>query len=118
MGVKGLTIGKMRTPVKFERSEPNDTDSGGQTDHFIEFLSTRGYLKKNKGDRGLEAGAVLLRSDYSLVVRSQQALVEELEDSATCRIVADNRVFTIDSYENDEQDKVRYIMLQLSESHI
>lgn len=111
--MRNVDIGKLREVIKFEKNAPNDTASGGQLDNWSEFLTTRGMLRKKRGDRGLEAGAVLLNSEYELVVRYQKDIADNLAGDKI-RIVAQNRFFTIDSYDIYEQ-RFKYYIFQLSE---
>lgn len=114
--MRTFDIGKLREVIKFEKNSPTETASGGETDSFAEFLTTRGMLRKKRGNRGLEAGAVLMSSDYELVVRFQKDIADNLAGDSI-RIVAQNMFFTIDSVDIIDQ-KFRYYVFQLSEQHI
>ncbi len=114
--MRDFDIGKLREVIKFEKNIPGETESGGETDSFAEFLTTRGMLRKKRGNRGLEAGAVLLTSDYELVVRYQKDIADNLAGDSI-RIVAQNRFFTIDSYDIYEQ-RFNFYVFQLSEQSI
>lgn len=96
----------MRSIVKFEKNEPIETDSGGERDVYVEFLTTRGYLRTRSGSRSLAEGDVLMFTSHELICRFQPPLENELRLSV--RIVIDNRFYTISSWEMTDEKKFYY----------
>lgn len=112
MGIRNFNIGEMRELVKFEKNTP-DVKGAGFSDDYTELLNTRGRLRKKSGNRGLAFGQIALDSGWELIVRAEADLNTHLADNpmASLRVVADNRIFTISSFEKVEQKGFFYIFL-------
>jgi hypothetical protein len=112
MAIRDFQVGQLRELIKFEQNTPS-TKGSGFSDNYTELLNTRGRLRKKKGDRGLTFGQITLDSGYELIVRAEVALNTALSDNpaASLRVVADNRLFTITSFEKVEQKGFFYIFL-------
>ncbi len=109
MAVSAPHIGELRSIIRFETNDPNVLGAGMQDD-YATLLTTRGKLTKLSGRRAVEGMAVMLNSDYRLIVRLQEALTL----NNRIRVVIDNRYFTIDSIEKIDQKRF-YYSLDLSE---
>ncbi|MBA3830209.1 MAG: head-tail adaptor protein [Taibaiella sp.] len=108
-----INAGLLREVIVFIQDTEVDTDSGGATDSYTTFLTTRGKLRKRSGRRVLEAGFELFDDGYELVVRYQATLLVEL-DKNTLKVVNNGKTFTIASYEIQEQ-RFKYIIFRLNE---
>ena len=85
MAVVNIAIGEMRSVVLFEQNTPVDNGSGGQEDNFIELLTTRGRLRKNKGYKDIEQGDVVFDKGYELICRWRSDLVINKDTRVTIR---------------------------------
>lgn len=109
MGIKGISIGQMRSVVVFRSNTPtvNATASrdavttGGQNDVYADFLTTRGRLRKDSGNRHLEQGMIDSEDHYNLICRFQPGL--EMFLKVNGKVVVDGRNYTIDNWERVDQ---------------
>lgn len=98
-------IGQMRSVVIFQVNQPMDNDSGGQDDNFISSVTTRGWLTKKIGKKGIENGAMQFSKSYVLYCRYQSDI---LLNSDT-RVVVDGRPYLIEDWELQGEIKHLYI---------
>lgn len=106
-----VTIGQMRSTVRFEKNMPVDTTSGGQTEVYSELLTTKGYLRSRPGTRYLNAGELMIFSSHELICRFQDDFVID----SSVRAVIDDRIFTISGWELIDEKKY-YYRFQLNEA--
>jgi len=92
--------------VKFERNDPQPTETGGEVDQYSELLTTRGYLRTRSGNRSLADGELLLYSSHELTCRFQQALENEL--SKDVRILINNAFYTISAWALTDEKRFYY----------
>ena len=111
MAVKAPTIGQMTQIIKFERNEPTQLGAG-KKDNYIEWLTTRGSLRQERGFRFLENGEGTLQDRWVLYVRFQAAIEEHI--SKSIKIVCNNMIFTVNSFEL-VGEKRRYYRFTLNE---
>lgn len=102
-----ITTGQLRQVVKFEKNNPASTDTGGQTEAYVELLTTRGYLKSRSAGRSLVASQLLALSSHELVCRFQTALENALDSSV--RVVINNQFYTIADWRQDEEKRYYYV---------
>lgn len=101
-----MSIGQLRYRCKFERNEPVDMPGGGQSDYYVEMLTTFGYLKSSQGSRTSEAGELLIYSSNTLICRFQQALINQIDSSV--RVLVNNRFFTVVDYQLEDEKRYYY----------
>jgi len=111
MAVKAPEIGKLRQIVRFEKNSPTQLGAGKKDDYDI-LCTTRGMLRKKRGNRSQSFGEALLESQWELFVRFENTLTNDLGKSV--KVVIDNMFFTIDSFELIDQ-KLRYYYFVLNE---
>lgn len=104
-------IGQRRCIVRFERNVPTALGAG-KKDDYEEFLTTRGKLSKMRGNRSLSFGEANIQNQWELYVRFEVALENDL--SKSMRLLIDNMIFTIDSWELVDQ-KRRYYRFVLNQ---
>lgn len=92
-------VGKMRKVVKFYKNTPAQQGAGWK-DNYALLLTTRGYLKKDFGDRNGAFGEISSDSSFTLFVRKQDALQNNL--SVSIKLIIDNYWYTINSWEEVE----------------
>lgn len=91
----------------------------GEIDQFTQFLETWGWLRKNSGSRNLETGDIVENLRYTLDVRYNSELHNEILNSATrsIKVVTGNgRKFTIVTLGLEQEDKNRFIRFELNET--
>lgn len=113
-----VSIGEMRSVIKFEKNQPVNTPGGpGFTDSFTEFLTARGCLKKNNGNRVLSTGEIVEDNRFTLTVWFQAALFNELFSASvkSLKVIVSNRKFTIASWTELIEDNQRQIEFKLNE---
>jgi len=98
----------MKTVVRVEVNQ----GSNGR-DNYVELLTTRCYLVNNAGSRTLEDSEVVLDSGWTMVIRFQTDIEDEIKPSM--RFVAENRFFVIQSYKIIDLKK-QYYQLRLTET--
>jgi hypothetical protein len=98
-------IGKMDKVCELLQNTPIAQGVGGQ-DSYSVLLTTRGYLKKSSGNRALQFTDISINDSWSLIVRKQNQMVNNLRRDMKWRI--DNRTFTIDSWEDIEEEHFYY----------
>ena len=85
---------------------------GGEKSAYVEFLTTRGYLRSRTGNRSLQAGQTEVNSSHELTCRLFEGIENEL--SKDLKIVIDNRFFTITDWQKVDEKRF-YYTFQLTE---
>jgi hypothetical protein len=98
-------IGKMDKVCELLQNTPT-AQGAGAVDSYAVLLTTRGYLKKSSGSRSLQFADISVNDSWSLIVRKQNQMVNNLRRDMKWRI--DNRTFTIDSWEDIEEEHFYY----------
>lgn len=98
-------VGKMDKVVLFRKNNSAALGAGAQ-DSYADLLTTRGALKKVRGNTGISFGDILTNDAYTLIVRKQSLLESNLSNSL--RIFIEGRSFKVDSWENIEEDHFYY----------
>lgn len=109
-----VTIGELKSVVKFERNEPTVNSTGRRVDNYVEFLTTRGRLKKLNGIRILEGLQADLVGKWELVTRHQPALENNVWKSMRV-VVNSNRFFSLESMTLEEEVQKRFYRFILNE---
>ena len=93
----------LENPTKTQQNE------GSNKEAFNAFVTTRGFFRKKSGFRNLEEGYDQLVSEYEAYMYWRS----DIENNMTkdTRLVYDNRVFKILSYERMEQHRMYYKFL-------
>jgi len=94
----------MRSVVSFEQNSPVDDGSGGQVDDFTLLLTTRGRLRKLKGNKNLEQGDIVFDKGYELICRWRSDLVINKDTS----IVINGQRYRINDFELQNEIKHLY----------
>lgn len=105
MVLKNFTIGQMRSHVVFKLNTPTTAatsnreaiTTGGQNDVYATLLTTRGRLRKNSGNRGLDFGLIASEDSYELICRFQSGIAAELRVNQ--KVMVDKDTYTIQSWE-------------------
>lgn len=100
-----MVVGQLKEIVRFDFNYPADLGAGFQ-DNYFELLTTRGYLKKLKGQRSNESGEIVNKGSYELWVRYQAYLENHL--NAGLKIIIHGREYTIETYEKVEEKNFYY----------
>ena len=100
-----MDIGLLKETVIFKFNYPAALGAG-YTDTYFELLTTRGYLKKLKGQRSFETGEVVNKQTYELWIRYQAYLETYLRDDV--KIVINGREYTIETYEKIDEKNFYY----------
>src|SRR5688572_5564415 len=98
-------VGQMKKVVTFKQNTPSTQGAGGK-DSYSDLLTTRGYLKKSSGSRNPAYSDILGDNSWTLIVRKQAALTSAL--SMSLKIEIDNKLFTIQSWEDVNEDNALY----------
>jgi hypothetical protein len=98
-----ISIGEMRSVVTFEQNNPADDGSGGQADSFTMLLTTRGRLRKLKGDKNLEQGDIVFDKGYELICRWRSDLVINKDTS----VVINSERYRINDF--DLQSEIKHL---------
>jgi hypothetical protein len=106
-----VALGQRKTLAKFEENQPIDLGNGRKQDNYVELLTSWGRLRKITGRRGLEALQGQLIGKWELTTAFHSALENKVWKSM--RIVAsNNRVFTVESIElQDEENRRDYVFI-------
>lgn len=115
--VEEFHIGQLKEVVKFEKNTPVSDDSGGEDENlpvWVELLTTRAKVRKQTGNRALEAAELVFNSGYTVTVRYQDAIATALSDPDSIRIVYDNKFLVITSYEL-QNETIRYFIFRCNE---
>lgn len=78
----------------------------GAKDNYVLAATTRGYLKKGGGSRTSQGGDIAINDNWTLIVRKQDAITSNLRVDNKWRI--SNRTFTVQSWEDIEEDGFYY----------
>lgn len=95
-------IGKMKSVVSFYTNTPA-SQGAGNTDGYVFLLETRGYLRRDSGNRSLQVAEITTDARYLLTVRYQQLLATNI--ALSMKIMISGVRYTISSYsKKDERD--------------
>jgi len=109
-----MLIGKLNKKVLFRFNIP-EAKGAGFSDTYFDLLTTKGYLKRNHGSRGLALGEVDVKSNYTLWVRYQSYLESHLRNDL--HVVIDGKTYTVGDWELvDEKNFYYKIILNAIES--
>lgn len=105
MPVDTFGIGQMRQVVQFQVNNPVDNTSGGQNDVWTTIITTRGWLTKKTGRKGIEQGTVQFDKSYVLYCRYQSDLIVNTDT----RMIVDGRTFMVADFELQDEIKHLYV---------
>lgn len=88
---------KLNTPTTAATSNREAITTGGQNDVYATLLTTRGRLRKNSGNRGLDFGLIASEDSYELICRFQSGIAAELRVNQ--KVMVDKDTYTIQSWE-------------------
>lgn len=100
-----MDVGLLKEVVRIDFNYPAAAGAGF-TDTYFELLTTRGYLKKLRGQRSFETGEVVNKQTYELWIRYQAYLETYLRNDL--KITINSRVYTIETYEKIEEKHFYY----------
>lgn len=103
-------IGKMRDVCVLKSNATTDLGAGG-LDNYVALLTTRGYLKKASGGRGVSFGDIAIGNTHTLIVRKSSQMTGSLRRDSKWEIKG--RTFTINDYE--EMEDPHYYKFSLTE---
>lgn len=97
---------KWRHVVKLENPAKPANGSGGRSEIFEAWVTTRGYFKRKRGYRNFESGFDQMVQEYTCLLPWRS----EFDNNMTkdTRLIYDNRVFKIEGQERVEEN--RHIM--------
>lgn len=90
-----VEIGKMDKRVKFENPTKTPDGAGGQTESFVEWLTTWGFVKQVSGFRNFTDGYTTSATRFDVFVYWRQAMSNSLLKET--RLIIDNLICTIES---------------------
>lgn len=100
-----MVIGKFDKVVALQKNTPTG-QGAGLVDSYSTYVTTRGYLKKKSGNRGVSFGEILGNDSYTLFVRYQTAIATYLRTDN--KVIIDSKTFTVDSFELVDEEKKYY----------
>jgi hypothetical protein len=114
MVLERFTIGQMRSVVVFKSNTPTTNattnreavTTGGQNDVYSDLITTRGRLRKKRGDRNLDFGLINSNDSYELICRFGTTLNAGIKSNG--KVSVDGVLFTIQSWEVVDQIKHWY----------
>lgn len=109
-------IGNMDKVVTFYVNTPTDAGAGGNNDGYSAALTTRGFLKKQSGDRNSQLYDLAISNTWYLTVRKQNALSAILSPSLKVGVQGKEGLFTVQSWEDVQEDHF-YYKLTLSQQN-
>lgn len=95
-------IGLMRKSIQF-RTNVGAAQGAGGKDNYSTLLTTRGYLEKSSGSRGLFAAEITQDSSWKLTVRYQSALWAAVAPSLKC--IIDGVTYQVESWKKIDEDR-------------
>lgn len=109
-----VKVGRLDRRVVMQANNPTATASGGSKDgDFSSYATTRGYLKHDSGSKAPSFGDIMLGSDWTLWVRFQQGIEDNLR--ADNRILIDGtRLFKVKSFELLQEER-RFFKIRLEQ---
>jgi SPP1 family predicted phage head-tail adaptor len=113
----GVAIGELDVKVRFEKNTRQQVAGGpGMVDNWDGFLTCKARLRKNSGSRFLDAGEITESNSYTLFIRFQQGLYNEIVAGINLfRVVLDDgRKFTISTWEKEDEQR-KWIRMTLNE---
>lgn len=70
-----ISIGDMRQKGTLRKNIPLLNGSGGSSDNYVDILTCRGRLRKQKGNKALEQGDFVINKGYEWICRFQTGIV-------------------------------------------
>lgn len=70
-----ISIGDMRQTGTLQQNHPVANASGGTQDVYVDVLTCRGRLRKQRGNKSLEQGELVMNKGYEWIVRYQAGIV-------------------------------------------
>lgn len=113
MAVTSPHIGKLRQSGELQTNNPTQLGAG-KKDNFTTLLTCRGELIKQRGNRVLDSGEVVINAGWWWTCRYQDAIAN-ITNKKSIRWIIDGRKFTVNNYELIDQKK-RYIRFTLLEN--
>lgn len=105
-----MAIGAFDKRVTFMVNNSSMLGAGGQ-DGYVDLVTTRGRLVKGGGGRNVSFGEIVGNESYTLTVRQQKILRDNISMSLKARI--DGKVYTMQGWE-DIEDKHLYYKIELT----
>lgn len=99
-------IGQMKKVCTLLINTGQTSTTGGGTDSYSSGPTTRGYLKRDSGDRGQQFGDIVGQNTWTLIVRVQAQITVNL--GMGVKWLIDNKRFTVQSWEDINQEGFYY----------
>lgn len=100
-------IGKMKDVIKLENPTKYADGAGGETEQYMPFVTTRGYMEKQSGFRSFDEGLDQLVGEWKGWLFWRNAFDGYIRKDT--RLIYDNRVFKILNKEVANQQRRVYM---------
>lgn len=109
-----IQIGEMRSTAKLQTNAPVSNGSGGQKDVWSDVYTFRCRIRQNKSGRNIEQMQPVNNQTYEVICRFASIIRDSIGYDA--RIIYNNEVYTINSFDLVELNKKHWYKITMSKN--